>query len=175
MLKLSWSHAKSKRGIFFALDVVLAITILVVGVVIIFSTYLDTPTYGQARSLSFTMMEYFTNTRIEQVNSPYVIWLSDQGIIASEKDSIVVAMGRMYHDGNEFEIWNLTRELSDDGRLIIEPFEFALLINNTLIYNSTDVNTIPVDRTVLPAKKVIVGLDENDDLWGPYIAEVLVW
>ncbi|MFW5746482.1 MAG: hypothetical protein ACOCWQ_02945 [Nanoarchaeota archaeon] len=169
-------HARrNKRGIFFVIDVILAVSVLVVGLVLVFSSFIETPTYVQSQALSSTVMNYFASTRINQVNVPYINQLVIQGNITDPRDNIVTVLGSYYHRGDNSTMHTIISNVTTHGDLIIRPFSLAMLINDTVIYNTTGIDTITDDNIVVPSKRIIMGLDENGTIWGPYTAEVWVW
>jgi hypothetical protein len=174
----------NKKGIFFTIDVILAITVLVIGMAVTFAAFIESPTYIQPRSLSSTLMNFFVSTNIDELNVPYVTELAVDNTIDNSDDSIMVAMGKLYSQGKRDILVNMVRNITYSNDLVIDPFDFAIFIrdeanqevtDSNVIYNSSDWKSIPETHTLITAKRVIVGLTNESRLWGPFVAEVWVW
>ena len=60
-----------KRGYFFVLDAVLGLIVLVTGVVLITSSYINAPQPVQVELLSDDLLNFLSNTKIKDLNNPY--------------------------------------------------------------------------------------------------------
>ena len=60
-----------KRGFFFVLDAVLGLFILVTGVFLITSSYVNAPQAAQVGILSDDLLNFLSNTKIKDLNNAY--------------------------------------------------------------------------------------------------------
>jgi hypothetical protein len=178
--RLSWSRARkmNKKGVFFIIDVVLAIIIFAIGAVVVFSTYVDTPTYVQGYSISSTLMTFMATTPVDGLNDAYLRTLVNTGVVDDPEASILVVLGELYHEGKLPVIRNIIKSTTSDNDIVIEPYNFAFYIDETEVYNSSEsASWSPPDDTdtIVPEKRLVLGLDDDNELWGPYIIEVRIW
>ena len=171
-----------KRGYFFVLDAVLGLAVLVIGVFLITSSYVNVPPPTQVRILSDDLINFLSSTKIEELNSPYSgvggeLW--NQGYITDSSNTLLQQIGYFYHTDNvniaEKFIQNLSSgvipsqfryEVWMDG-IVLYP------LNPTLEHNQSRNNT----DLLLTSKRLTFGIlnQTTSDIWGPYIAEVFVW
>ena len=172
---------RSRKGLFFTIDVVLAILVMVIGLVVIFSAYLDTPTYIQPRSLSSTLMNFLASTEVDELNIPGMLQYAYDGTIENPQDTILIALGKLYAKGGQEEAMrSIVANVTYENGLVIAPYNFAVFIDKDTnhegpIYNSSDWREIRETDTVVTSKRIIAGLNSSQRIWGPFVAEVWVW
>jgi hypothetical protein len=171
-----------KRGYFFALDSILGLGVLVIGVFLIFSTYAFEQPKVQTSYYSEDLISYLANTKIKDINSKYsgiggTLWKN--GNITNEENTLLQQIGEFY----EFKNWELLSNFTNDTtkNLISLQYEFEIWLNESLVYprdpslehnqskNSSDL--------LLSSRRIVYGIldKRTGDLWGPYETEVLVW
>src|SRR3989338_7566325 len=105
----------NRRGYFFLIDSILALSVLVIGGSLIFSSYTQTQTKEDATALAESLMDFFSNTKIKDVNNAYAgiggeLW--QQGIITNEENTLLQQTAEFYaknsQDIAEKFILNLT-------------------------------------------------------------------
>lgn len=171
-----------KRGYFFVLDAVLGLLILVIGVFLITSSYVDVPQPVQVGLLSEDLLAFFSNTKIKDLNNPYVgiggeLW--KQGAITDPDNSLLQQIAEFYATNN-LDIADKFIQNVSTG--IIPPqFRYEVWMNNVIIYPKTITiqHTKSRDSTklLLTSKRLTFGIinKTTSNLWGPYKAEVFVW
>src|SRR3989338_6725465 len=92
-----------KRGYFFVLDAVLGLIVLVTGVVLITSSYINAPQPVQVEILSDDLLDFLSNTKIRDLNNPYagiggVLW--NQGLVTDADNSLLQQIGELYSANN---------------------------------------------------------------------------
>ena len=171
-----------KKGYFFLLDSILALTILAVALFVLFSDYQNVPVATQAGFYSSDILDYFANTEIKEVNNPYAgiqgtLW--QQGVIDNEDHTLLQQLGEIYRSGNmtqaELFIGNLTTNR------IPSQYEFEIWMDDQLLYprgpsrshNDSKNNT----NLLLPSRNIVHGFidEEQGEVFGPYEVEVFVW
>ena len=98
----------NKKGYFFILDAFLALGILVIGIFILMSSYTRTPEKEQTSNLAEDVLNYFANTKLEDLNNPdfgpsgtYV----QSDIITDTQKTLLQQLGEFYVN-NEFSIFS---------------------------------------------------------------------
>ena len=171
-----------KRGYFFVLDAVLALTVLVIGVFLITSSHVNVPQPAQVGLLSGDLLDFLSNTKIKDFNNPYAgiggeLW--NKGIITDSDNSLLQQIGEFYAK-NRIDIAEKFIANVSNGIVPVQ-FRYEVWMDNVVLYpkspspehlksrNSTEI--------LLTSKKITFGIlnSTTSDLWGPYKAEVFVW
>ena len=171
-----------RRGYFFLIDSILALSVLVIGGFLVFSSYTKAPTKEDATVLAESLMDFFSNTKIKDVNNAYAgvggeLW--QQGIISNKENTLLQQTAEFYakhsQDTAEKFILNLTVNSVPPQYL----FEFS--IDDALLYpkipSTAHLQSKNSTMLLIPSKKIVHGFlnQETGDLFGPYEAEILVW
>ena len=90
---------ENKKGYFFTLDAVLGLLVLVIGVVLIASSYVKSPQSAQVEFLSDDLLNFFFNVKVKDLNNPYAgiggqLW--NQGEITDGDNSLLQQIGEFY-------------------------------------------------------------------------------
>ena len=171
-----------KRGYFFVLDAVLGLLILVLGVFLITSSYVNVPQPTQVKLLSDDLLNFLSNRKIRDINNPYAgiggeLW--QQGVVTSGDNSLLQQIGEFYATDNLGIAEKFIQNLSKD--VVPSQFEYEVLINGVLVYPKTPsaehIKSKSNTDILLISKKITFGIlnKTTGDLWGPYKAEVFVW
>jgi len=171
-----------KRGYFFVLDAVLGLFVLIIGVFLVTSYYIEVPQPVQVGLLSDDLLSFLSNTKIKDLNNPYAgiggqLW--QQGIITDTENSLLQQIGEFYStnklDTAEKFVQNVSVEV------IPSQFRYEIWINTVLIYPKNPapehVNSKESTEVMLTSKKITFGMvnKTTSKVWGPYKAEVYVW
>lgn len=170
-----------KKGYFFTLDSMLSLGILILGSFLIFSSYTLVPSKIQTNILAKDIIDFFGNTKIEELNNQYAgiggtLW--QQGLIIDKDNSLLQQLGEFYFSNNliiaEKFIVNIT------NNLVPPQFSFEFWIDDNLIFPSvlTEEHIFSKNSTdlLLTSRKITFGLiNDSAVLIGPYDVEVLVW
>ena len=175
------SHA-GRKGYFFLIDSILALGVLAVGGFLILFSYTQAPHKEDAAILAESLMDFFSNTKIEGTNNQYagiggVLW--QQGAITNGKNTLLQQAGIFYAAGKKDTAEKLIANITQNA--VPGQYLFEFWINDTLIYpgNPTagHLGSKNSTRVLIPSRKIVYGFisEETGDLFGPYEAEVMVW
>lgn len=171
-----------KRGYFFVLDAVLGLFIIVIGVFLIISSYVNVPKPAQVGLLSDDLINFFSNTKIKDLNNKYAgiggeLWL--KGIITDPDNSLLQQAGEFYATGKldiaDRFISNVTQGVMP------AQFRYEVLVDGVILYPKTQTPEHLKSRNstelLLTSKKITFGITNKTTsaIWGPYRAEVFVW
>ncbi|MFT4310558.1 MAG: hypothetical protein ACMXYC_02910 [Candidatus Woesearchaeota archaeon] len=158
-----------KKGIFFLLDVVLAITVLIIGILLVFGMYFSSVNYAQQQSIGQTYMQYLRLTTAQQTLSNDFVFENQQYFIM--EDTLVQNMGRLYYEDELDVLYNLSKNITQG--VIPQPLQYALLINETVIFNTSSLTDEVL--AVYPVYHIVRGVIDDEELWGPYVMVLQVW
>lgn len=171
-----------KRGYFFVLDALLGLFVLVIGVFLITSSYVNVPQPAQVGLLADDLLIFFSNTKIKDLNNPYAgvggeLW--SQGAITDADNSLLQQVGEFYA-ANKLAIAEKFIQNVSEG-VVPQQFRYEFWMDNVILYpqNPTPAEIYSKGNTtlLLTSKKITFGVinKATSDLWGPYKAEVFVW
>ncbi len=165
-----------KKGYFFTLDAFMAISILVLCVVLIFSIHSATPYPLQSIFISDDIMYYFSNTKCYELQNPYVQSLILDGSIAFPETSLLEQATIFYIGGRPDLARNLT--LNVTSGMIPEKYGVQFRIYNSTVeyaYRQREGSVLEnSSRLLISSKKIIFGMID-ETAWGPMTAEVRIW
>lgn len=175
-----------RRGQFFLIDSILALSVLVVGAFLIFSLYVKNPSKEEATIFSEDVMDFFTRNKIKDINNPYAglngeLW--NNGEIDNAENTLLQQVAEFYENGKldiaEKFIVNLTENT------LPQQYKFEFWISdgtdNKLLYpkepSAEHLKSKNNAKVLIPSKKIVYGFSnrETGDMFGPYTVEVLVW
>ena len=165
-----------KKGYFFTLDAFMAISILVICVLLIFSVHSSEPQPVQSIYISDDVMFFLSSTRVYELQNPFVRSLVLAGNITSDQNSlleqaVIFAINDKKPQADAF-LRNVTESLV--------PKKYGLMVrfyNNTEIYSNTlsqGTTAQNMSTLLVNSKRIMFGLD-GEKAWGPLIAEVRLW
>lgn len=171
-----------KRGYFFTLDAVLGLTVLVIGVFLITSYYINVQQPVQVGLLADDLMGFLSNTKINDLNNAYAgiggqLW--SQGAITDADNSLLQQIGEFYKTNNLNAAEKFVQNASKDA--IPPQYLYEVWVDGMLIYpkspSQEHMDSKSGTRLLLTSKKITFGIlnKTTSDIWGPYKAEVLVW
>ena len=171
-----------KRGYFFILDAVLGLSVLIIGVSLITSSYVKVPQAVQVGLLSDDLLNFLSNTKIKDLNNPYsgiggYLW--NQGVITDADNSLLQQIGEFYATNKPDFAEKFIQNISID--VVPVQFGYEVWIDNTILYPQTPSAEHIKSRNstwlLLTSKKLTFGIinKTTSNLWGPYKAEVFVW
>ena len=171
-----------KRGYFFVLDAVLALFILVVGVFLVTSSYVDVPQPTQVELLSEDLLNFLSKTKINDLNNPYAgiggeLWVN--GAITDADNSLLQQISEFYATNNLNTAEKFIQNVSKDA--VPSQFRYEVWIDGVILYPKNPTNEHIKSRNntevLLTSKKITFGIinKTSSSLWGPYNAEVFLW
>lgn len=173
-----------RKGVFFTIDAIIALSVLAVGVLVLFLAFGTESPRQQTALYAGDLMTFFSGTRLQDVQEPWAInlWCTDgprctqpTRNITQPDQTLLAVMAQLVHADNvqlanyiAFESakglvqsqfgWNLTMTSPDTGIVLITHRGIA---------------TEPSQQ--ITAKSLVYFVSENHTLEGPYVAQVLVW
>jgi len=171
-----------KRGYFFVLDAVLGLMVLVTGVFLITSSYIDVPQPVQVELLSDDLLNFLSNTKIKDLNNPYAgiggeLW--KQGEITEAENSLLQQIGEFYATNKPDTAEKFIQNVSKES--IPSQFRYEVWMNGAILYPKTPsaehIESKNSTGLLLTSKKITFGVinKTTSNLWGPYKSEVFVW
>lgn len=164
------------------LDAVLALLVLVTGVFLITSSYVDVPQPEQVGLLSNDLLDFMSSNKIRNLNNQYAgiggeLWTT--GHITDADNTLLQQAGLFYATGKNDIAAKFIQNVS--AGIVPAQFNFEMWINGVVIYPSpqTSQHIISKNATklLLTSKKITFGVmnESTGKLWGPYKAEVFLW
>ena len=132
-----------KRGYFFILDAMLALFIIVIGVFLITSSYVNVPKPTQVGLLSDDLLNFLSKTKIKDLNNPYVgvggeLW--SQGMITDADNTLLQHIGEFYAANNPDVASRFIQNVSQG--VMPHQFRYEVWINGEIIYPKTQTLSI---------------------------------
>jgi hypothetical protein len=165
-----------KKGYFFTLDAFIAMTIMIVCVILIFSIQTYKPYPMQSISFSEELMNTLSITKLYELQNDYYYQLLDGGDITQTDNTILEQIAWFAISGqqgiaNSFAL-NITSNLV--------PRQFGCKL---IIYNESSRFEINISETqvtqqeaklLITSRRIIMG--ENEGVpWSPMLSEVRLW
>ncbi|MFH1073413.1 MAG: hypothetical protein V1743_08350 [Nanoarchaeota archaeon] len=173
-----------KRGsYFFVLDVFIASAVLVLTLIIIFSSKVNTPAPDQPFLMAENYMNFLTTTEFRDIANPYKLNFTKSGYINDTRITLDKAILTLdyYKRTNGTQNYSSVFIESISRGVIPEQYGFSYKINGTGIY-SRGVDTYQDAQIVLTAKRVsyITIVPEETAygtkyIHGPVVTEVTIW
>ena len=167
--------------------------VLAVGGFLIFSFYLQAPSGGQPEILSENVMDFFANSKVQEVSnaevslggtywsSAEVIACHGQALIPNSGNTLLQQVAILYADslGNICYrgIARTYIEKLTQGTFPTQ-YAFEFWMDDALLYPETEQTASKnAAKVLIPSKRIAYGIrnQETGDMLGPYDAEVLVW
>ena len=175
---------KSRKGIFFTVDAVIALVVLTVGVVFIFITFTGEAVQQQTALYAGDMMNFFSNTRVMDVKEDWLIhmWcvtgprcVNATHNLTHEDETLLSSFARLAHE-NRVPLARLIATNASTG-LVQPQFGWSLTLQDPDGVSTTLISkTLPTSPLqLITAKSLVYFVDENHALEGPYVAQVNVW
>lgn len=171
-----------KRGYFFIVDSIVALAVLSVGIVLLFSQHEYTPSTEQSYTLSNDILNVLSYNKIKNINNDYAgsnSNLTRDGNITDIDKTLLEQVGEFYYRNQtkdcSFCIGLIDKFLSNmTSNMIPQQYNYIIKIENLTVFNhsSSDKDS---SRVVIPSKKIVHGLYNGTELYGPYLVEVLSW
>ncbi|MBI2542520.1 hypothetical protein HYV80_07490 [Candidatus Woesearchaeota archaeon] len=171
-----------KRGFFFMLDALLALMVIVIGIFLITSSYINVPQPAQVSLLSDDLLNFLSKTKIKSINNPYAGiggYLWSQGEITDGDNSLLQQIGEFYAEEKLDTAEKFVQNVSAGA--IPPQFRYELWIDGNLIYPKTPsaehTGSKKNTKLLLTSKKATFGIlnKSTSSIWGPYKSEVFVW
>jgi hypothetical protein len=172
----------NKKGFFFTLDAIMALTILAVGMFLVLSMLLVSPQKTQTEIIARDTMEFLSTSTIENLNDPIAgiggeMW--EEGNITNEKNTLLQQIGEFY---SKQKIDSAERFISAILNISVPNNHYAeVFANDERIYPSIEPDTMVASKDSTPLliakEEIAYGIINTTtfDLWGPIDIRLLVW
>jgi len=154
----------NNKGFFFTIDALLAASILLGGLIIISSHYVDNQPAAHLNYLSQDIINSLDELKINELNNSYVDELINNSNITNINNSLLQQIGEFWAE----EKYSIAEQFMDNVTRDIIPdiYGFGIWINDDLIYQRD--NPPPSSRS--GAKKLITGIEKKKPIDG-YISK----
>ena len=149
-----------KKGFFFTLDALLAASILLGGLILLSSHYVEERPIVHLNYLSQDIISCLDNLLIDEVSNDYVDLLIANGTITNLNNTVLQQIGEFW----AFEEFGIAEEFSENltSGMLTERVSFAILVNNDMVYKKNGLMTY----TRSTAKKMISGYERKRPIDG---------
>ena len=161
-----------KKAYFFLVDSLIALGVLAIGLILIFSYNSSAPRTEQTFTVSDDVIKTLNSYQIRDINSYYLTNLQNNGNITDSTKPLLEQVAEFYYLNKRALIIEFLDNVTNN--LIPDNFNYMIIINNDNVYNHT---TMPIEagRYVIPSRTITHGLLTPTEMYGPYIVEVLSW
>jgi len=159
-----------KRGFFYVVDAFVAVSILIVTLLLMYSTNLNKPVEIQTSTLSADFMELLSGTIIAESSSSYITELRDQGVIKHTDLTLLEQAVEFY----SYEP-TLAMEFLDKTFQNILPIQYSsvIVIEDVVVYSQINK---PEDQAdiLIPSKRIVFGVHDPQNIY-VYTVLIKVW
>jgi hypothetical protein len=158
----------NKRGFFFITDVLLSLTILLVGFMLIWGSYSYQPEQHQSELLSQDIVKILSSKKVVELESNliYEMWCdvcpNATHVISNKDNTLIQQIAEFYATGNNDKAVEFVNEIFKQG--IINPQNsFELRVNNSVLFTKIEMPEKDAELMIVN-KKLIMGLTPNNTL-----------
>jgi hypothetical protein len=169
-----------KRAYFFVIDSLLALLIMTLGVLLVFSFHKYSPSNQQISVASADVLSLM-NTKVMDLNDGYCgvnSNLTRNGNITNLDNSMIEEVALFYYR-NKTEVCSFCTDLIHNviynvTSNVPQEFNFRIDLDGSTLYsrNNTPIETATL---VVPSRKIVQSLYKDVESAGPYLIEVYVW
>lgn len=163
------------------LDVLIAMIIMVVGFILIWSSMASKPNIVQPYFLAQDTIDFLSTTIADVSSTDYVNSLITDGNITSFDTTIFEQIALFYYENNtlkrpnDYVLRNFTRIILQNSTPSQYSSEFSIDQHN-IFYQQNPYNKPQNDSDSLVSAKTIVSVViDKSDISPPYVAEIRVW
>ncbi|MEK6837893.1 MAG: hypothetical protein AABX69_04535 [Nanoarchaeota archaeon] len=162
----------AKRGQYIILDVFIALMMIAVGLLLMFSLRHSVSYSKQPIIISQDVAASLSSLKLAEINNPIVLRMIANGTINDTDNTVLQQIAEFYTNGLNHYAVELIRNVS--AKIIPSQYGFEVRINDGLIYSrgSKQNNS----EVLIASRKILSGVNKNTvEPWGPLIGEVTVW
>lgn len=169
-----------KKGYFFIVDSIIALTVLSAGIILLFSYNQFTPTTYDLYIVSDEVINVLYYNEIKEMNNDYIRFtLIADGNITDDHKTIFEQIGEFYYRNQTKDCGYCLSLMNNTIYSVLDSmfpsdYNYMVYFDNITIYNVSNVD-IEYATVVIPSKAVVHGLYNDSELYGPYLVEVLSW
>lgn len=157
---ISGKRKTGKKGFFFTVDALLAASILLGGIVILSSHYVNTQPTITLNYLSQDIINCLDVLKIYEIDNDYVDGLIAQGNITDVNNTILQQAGEFWAQENYQLAESFIENITED--IVPERYGLGLWISKDLIYKRDN----PPPRSRSSARKLISGVEKKKPIKG---------
>ena len=190
----------NKKAFFFTIDTLMALGVLVVGFLLILSTHIYQPIESQTIFFSKDLLQVFSSTKVYQADNALIFQMRCTncecetqycGLIKNPDNTLLEQLGEFiyrYENGCGEPCLTAAKEIATSiSQSLINPqFTYEFVIKDQdyplgekeyTLLNNTEITKRTQDKSnlLIVSKRLIYGIADNENMFGPYIAEVRVW
>jgi hypothetical protein len=171
----------NRGGYFFLIDSIIALSVLSIGVFLLYSYNERDVSTTQPLTVSQNVLSHLSSHRIRNIDNDYggpsSTLYRNGNITDIDKTLLEQAAEFYYRFRNKGCGFCLDLASSYIGNITIpvpSNYNYVISIDGTTVYNAS---TMPLNgsRFVIPSRTIVHGLYNKTELYGPYIVEVLSW
>ncbi|HLD08830.1 MAG TPA: hypothetical protein VJB68_02140, partial [Methylophilaceae bacterium] len=151
-----------KRGMFFTLDAFIGAVILILGMVVATTFFVNKPEVMPLDTLSHDLTGILSALQVGNVKSEYLDVLRAKGILISEMEGYLLSefIGRLYTENHTAEVTLLMQNLT--GQFIPRQLNVQIVVDGQIAYATS--NDTP--REVIASRRMVTGIDIRKPLSG---------
>ncbi len=162
----------ARRGQYFTIDAFVALAVIATGLILVFAVNNYVPYSSPPKALSQEFVNTLAQTRIKEVNNPFVIQQVKGGNITNTDNTILqqaYEFKRYYSpDLSAWFISNVSQNL------IPAQFNFEVIVDGQMMHSRGSGKA--TSSMLVSSKKIVFGVvNRTAEFWGPVVVEVNVW
>lgn len=173
---------RNKKGYFFIIDAFIALFVLTLGVILTLSFFYTENSFEQTTLYSNSILDFLSRTRVIEINNEYVGaggTLHRYGNITNLDNTLLNQIGEFYYRNQSqncnFCLDIIKKFLSNiTDNYVASQYNVAVYIEKESVYEDSWMNPNQ-SFALIPAKRIIHGVYNNSEMWGPYEIEVRTW
>lgn len=161
-------------------DLIFSTVILVVSVAIVMSYYTDTVENVDIYDLNSQILNSFTKTKINSLNSEEVRQMFINNEIKNIKNTVAQQVSEFYYLGNIARAENLTLIFIED--YVNKQMNFNITLENSSgskisLFEVTNLKETPISKASISSvsERIVYGFINSTDFYGPFIFRVELW
>jgi hypothetical protein len=171
-------YFRGKRGYFFTLDAFIAVAVIILELVLVFSVSNDSSEQAQTEFFSQDLISLLASTRIYELNNEYVDSLEDNGTITNSYYTVLEVVGELFFLNKTSVISSIISNVTAD--VVPENYGFQILMQNQSVYVKNVKNedfylNLAKYDVLVTSKRIVSGEYNRSFFWGPFRTEVRVW
>ncbi len=143
---------KSKRGVFFTIDAILATGILLLVILLISKSYVSESEKTQTKLMSQDFIMLFTNIKVEELENSYAQSLIESGDISNGNNTVLEQIAEFWAEGKTSLAQNFSKNITD--MMIPARFGFGIYVDEEEIYARSQ----SIKDSLVSSRKIISGI-----------------
>ena len=195
----------NKKAFFFTIDAFIALGVLVAGFLLVLATHTYQPIESQTIFFSKDLLQVFSTTKVDQADNQLIFQMRCKdcncdptnfaycGLIKNLDNTLLEQLGEFVYRSRpngdcSSKCMDAAKEIARtfSASLINPQFTYEFVIKDVknpesiqeyTLLNNTQITGKTQDKTnlLIVSKRLIYGIGDNNDMFGPYVAEVRVW